>query len=81
MPPSWARLYRTLYRLSDGAMTPLIGGSLEHLGYDAGYSLRPGGAPLAAPRWEDVLEWDGTRADHPGPRRARRRRRREGPAG
>ena len=30
------RLYRSLYRLSDGAMTPLIGGSLEQLGYDAG---------------------------------------------
>jgi FAD:protein FMN transferase len=53
-------LYGTLYRLSNGAMTPLIGGSLEHLGYDAGYSLRPAGPPLAAPRWEDVLEWDGT---------------------
>ncbi|MET4094807.1 FAD:protein FMN transferase [Arthrobacter sp. UYCu712] len=53
-------LYETLYRLSDGAMTPLIGGSLEQLGYDEGYSLRPGGPPLPAPRWEDVLEWDGT---------------------
>lgn len=53
-------LYQTLYRLSQGAMTPLIGGSLAQLGYDAGYSLRPKGPPLAAPRWEDVLEWDGT---------------------
>lgn len=53
-------LYAALYRLSDGAMTPLIGGSLAHLGYDAGYSLRPQGPPLAAPRWEDVLEWHGT---------------------
>ncbi len=53
-------LYESLYRLSNGAMTPLIGGSLEQLGYDAGYSLRPGGPPLPAPRWEDVLEWEGT---------------------
>jgi thiamine biosynthesis lipoprotein len=52
-------LYATLYRLSKGAMTPLIGGSLAHLGYGAGYSLRPAGPPLAAPRWEDVLEWVG----------------------
>jgi thiamine biosynthesis lipoprotein len=54
------RLYRSLYRISAGAMTPLIGGSLEQLGYDAAYSLRPAGAPLAAPRWEDALDWDGT---------------------
>ena len=54
------RLYHDLYRISDGAMTPLIGGSLEHLGYDAGYSLRPKGSPVAPPRWEDVLQWDGS---------------------
>ncbi|MGY2745806.1 FAD:protein FMN transferase [Arthrobacter sp. UYCu723] len=53
-------LYGTLYRLSNGAMTPLIGGSLEQLGYDAAYSLRPAGPPVPAPRWEDVLDWDGT---------------------
>jgi thiamine biosynthesis lipoprotein len=38
-------------------MTPLVGGSLEQLGYDPAYSLRPRGIPLAAPRWEDVLDW------------------------
>ena len=53
-------LYETLYRLSGGAMTPLIGGSLEHLGYDAGYSLRPDGPPLPAPPWDEVLDWQGT---------------------
>ena len=53
-------LYGTLYRLTEGAMTPLIGGSLERLGYDATYTLRPGGAPLPAPRWEDALDWQGT---------------------
>ena len=41
-------------------MTPLIGGSLERLGYGAGYALRPLGPPVPAPRWEDVLEWNGT---------------------
>ena len=54
------QLYATLYRLSGGAMTPLIGGSLEQLGYDAGYSLRPGGPPLPAPAWDEVLDWQGT---------------------
>lgn len=53
------RLYRSLLGITGGAMTPLIGGSLERLGYDAAYSLRPAGTALPAPRWEDVLEWDG----------------------
>ncbi|MEE2521451.1 FAD:protein FMN transferase [Pseudarthrobacter sp. J75] len=54
------RLYRDLHRITDGAMTPLIGASLERLGYDAGYSLKPAGAPLPALAWDDVLDWDGT---------------------
>jgi FAD:protein FMN transferase len=53
-------LYRTLYRLSGGAMTPLIGASLERLGYDADYSLRPAGSALPAPAWDAVLDWTGT---------------------
>jgi thiamine biosynthesis lipoprotein len=53
-------LYRTLYGITDGAMTPLIGASLERLGYDAGYSLKPSGSPLAAPAWDEVLDWAGT---------------------
>ncbi|MET3141907.1 UNVERIFIED_ORG: thiamine biosynthesis lipoprotein [Arthrobacter sp. UYEF2] len=52
-------LYRSLYDITGGAMTPLIGGSLERLGYDAAYSLRPEGFALPAPRWEDVLTWNG----------------------
>lgn len=62
LPPEAAdlgRLYRSLYEVTGGAMTPLIGGSLERLGYDAAYSLRPAGNALPAPRWEDVLMWDG----------------------
>ncbi|KRE69090.1 FAD:protein FMN transferase [Arthrobacter sp. Soil762] len=62
LPPEAAdlgRLYRSLYEVTGGAMTPLIGGSLERLGYDAAYSLRPAGNALPAPRWEDVLVWDG----------------------
>jgi thiamine biosynthesis lipoprotein len=54
------RLYRTLYRLTDGAVTPLIGASLERLGYDPGYSLEPSGPPLPAPRWDEFFEWAGT---------------------
>lgn len=53
-------LYGRLYRITGGAMTPLIGGSLERLGYDATYSLRPAGPPLPAPAWDSVLTWSGT---------------------
>ncbi|MDT0167567.1 FAD:protein FMN transferase [Pseudarthrobacter sp. BRE9] len=53
-------LYSLLYRVTGGAMTPLIGASLERLGYDAAYSLRPAGPPLPAPEWESVLTWSGT---------------------
>jgi FAD:protein FMN transferase len=53
-------LYSQLYRATGGAMTPLIGGSLERLGYDAAYSLRPAGPALPAPAWESVLTWSGT---------------------
>ncbi len=53
-------LYRSLYEITDGAMTPLIGGSLERLGYDAAYTLRPAGPPVPATRWEDALDWDGS---------------------
>ncbi|XAS63059.1 FAD:protein FMN transferase [Pseudarthrobacter sp. So.54] len=53
-------LYTTLYRITGGAMTPLIGGSLEQLGYDANYSLRAGGPALPAPAWPEVLDWQGT---------------------
>jgi thiamine biosynthesis lipoprotein len=54
------QLFKKLYHLSNGAMTPLIGSSLERLGYGADYALRPLGHPVPAPRLEDVLVWNGT---------------------
>lgn len=54
------RLYRTLYELTDGAMTPLLAESLEHLGYGASYSLKAGEGFLAAPNWEAAIDWRGT---------------------
>lgn len=53
-------LYRSLYQLTDGAMTPLLSESLTHLGYGADYSLRPGAGFHAAPRWSDAIDWHGT---------------------
>lgn len=51
-------LYRRLYELTDGAVTPLIGGGLAAAGYDKAYSLSPTTPPLPAPAWDEVLRWD-----------------------
>lgn len=75
-PGSWAlpaeagpllALYRRLYELSDGRVSPLVGRALETLGYDPAYSLHPAGPAGPAPRWEDALAWDGARLDTPAP--------------
>jgi thiamine biosynthesis lipoprotein len=52
-------MYRQLYEVSDGLVTPLIGQVLSDAGYDADYSLKPGtiSMPLA---WDDVLQLDDT---------------------
>ncbi|GAB3545837.1 FAD:protein FMN transferase [Arthrobacter tumbae] len=70
LPPSGEALgdlYRKLYRLTDGAMSPLVGRSLEQLGYDAGYSFMPHGGPVPAAVWDGTFEWSGTtiRSEHP----------------
>lgn len=53
-------LYRRLYQATRGAITPLVGSTLEHLGYDADYSLtrRSGPAPTI-PSWSETLTVDG----------------------
>lgn len=49
-------LYRKLYDVTDGAVTPLIGDLLIAAGYDAGYSLQPKQlcTPLA---WDDAMSY------------------------
>ncbi|WP_138442553.1 FAD:protein FMN transferase [Sinomonas susongensis] len=54
-----ARLYARLYRVTQGAMSPWIGSSLERLGYGPHYELVPTGAPEPAPLWDDDHVWDG----------------------
>lgn len=60
-PPDAADMLDTYIELSEataGAVNPLVGTSLERLGYDAAYSLRPAGAPTPAPRdWRERLAW------------------------
>lgn len=52
-------LYRRLYDLSDGQVTPLIGQLLADAGYDAQYSLQPKEQLSEVPKWDDVMHWDG----------------------
>lgn len=52
-------LYRKLYDATGGKVSPLVGGALETLGYDSGYSLRATGDVAVVPRWEDSIAWDG----------------------
>jgi thiamine biosynthesis lipoprotein len=49
-------LYKQLYDISDGAVTPLIGQTLVEAGYDASYSLKPG-KMNTPPKWEDILDY------------------------
>lgn len=50
--------YDQLYTLTDGAINPLVGRSLERLGYDANYSLSSAG-PMSAPELHETLTRDG----------------------
>ena len=52
-------LYRRLYEATGGAVSPLVGRSLETLGYDRAYTLRASGPALPAPSWDDSFAWDG----------------------
>lgn len=53
-------LYDRLFAVSEGAVTPLIGQSLERLGYDASYSLTRSGPDLPAADWStEVSHRDG----------------------
>jgi len=56
-------LYRSLYDATDGAVTPLVGGALERLGYDRAYSLRQQGSAQPVPAWNESFAWDGEALD------------------
>jgi len=51
------KLYKQLYDITDGHVTPLIGQVIADTGYDADYSLTA--KPLQAPpQWADVITFD-----------------------
>lgn len=65
-PPDAAPMLDAFAALSDathGAVNPLVGASLERLGYDADYSLRDHradqGALPAPANWRDLVTWRG----------------------
>lgn len=51
--------YRELHAATRGRVTPLVGRTLEALGYDAAYRLRAADDIPAVPSWEDAVSWDG----------------------
>lgn len=59
LPPMIA-VYDDLFDATAGAMTPLVGGSLAQLGYDAQYSLRPSGPPIGSPDWRRSVSVTGS---------------------
>lgn len=50
-------LYHTLYRITNGAFTPLIGQALSDAGYDTDYSLKEKELH-APPTWDDALVYN-----------------------
>jgi thiamine biosynthesis lipoprotein len=55
--------YRELFGATAGRVTPLVGRTLEALGYDAAYRLRPADEIPSVPDWGDAVAWDGEYLD------------------
>ena len=54
-------LYKALYDSTGGALSPLVGDALGHLGYDASYRLTSlPGPPQPVPAFDEVLSLEGT---------------------
>jgi len=55
--------YRALYEGTGGRVSPLVGRTMESLGYDAAYRLTPSSTLAAVPVWADAMSWDGEYLD------------------
>ena len=51
--------YAALYSATGGRVSPLIGRTMESLGYDAAYRLTPASTITPVPVWDDAFSWDG----------------------
>lgn len=54
-------IYSQLESITDGAVNPLVGASLEQLGYDKDYSLKMHGDLYIPPSFRDTITLDGTK--------------------
>ena len=59
--------YRVLYDGTGGRVSPLVGRTLESLGYDASYRLTPASTLIAVPAWTEAIAWDGEFLDTVAP--------------
>lgn len=50
-------LYRELYEMSEGLVTPLVGQVLVDVGYDTKYSLHPKSEIRKIKKWDDVMKY------------------------
>ncbi len=60
IPPEWISLldlYEVFGKATRGKVNPLVGDSLERIGYDAEYSLVQKGDVISAPGFHDTLQW------------------------
>lgn len=55
--------YRDLFEATAGRVTPLVGRTLEALGYDAAYRLRAADDIPSVPAWDAAIAWDGEHLD------------------
>ena len=53
-------------RRDSRSRSPLVGRTLESLGYDAAYRLTPAAQPVPVPSWADAMAWDGSTSRPPG---------------
>lgn len=60
-------LYRGLYVASGGRVSPLVGRTLESLGYDAAYRFTAAATRAPVPAWDDAIAWDGEFLDTVAP--------------
>ncbi|MES3004779.1 MAG: FAD:protein FMN transferase [Patescibacteria group bacterium] len=51
-------LYKKVYDISIGLVTPLVGQTLSDMGYDATYSLEKKSQVYKPLAWEEVIEWN-----------------------
>ncbi len=65
--PALIEVYETLFAATGGVMTPLVGSSLERLGYGSDYTLMPSGPAIGSPDWASSIEVSGTSVTAPRP--------------